>query len=210
MNRRRLISTYRGLFGVLTLAVVMFQFSVSRQHPNYNLLNFWGYFTNLSNVLAAAVFLASAIRPTAPASASLEPWRGAAVLCMTLTGVVFTVLLSGPDVLVLPSVNIVLHYLMPVVVFADWLVDPPQITLTMSQSLRWLCFPLTYIIYTMVRGQLTGWYPYPFLSPEVAGYPSVIIHSAGIFICVVILTWGIVALGNAVRSDRHRAPDAGG
>ena len=207
MNRRRLIATYRWLFGLLTLVALVFQFSVSSQKPGFNSLNFFGFFTNLGNLFAAVVFLGGAIGPSAPTSSKLDLLRGAAVLCMALTGVVFTLLLSDVDILVLPSVNIVVHYLMPAVVVADWVVDPPQAQLAMRQGLRWLGIPLAFVVYSLVRGRFIHWYPYPFLSPDVVGYRGVFIYCACMFIGLVVLTWGIVAVGNALR--RGRTPGSG-
>jgi hypothetical protein len=45
---------------------------------------------------------------------------------MTITGVVFAVLLSGVNVdAQIPWVNDVVHELFPIVVMADWLIDAP-------------------------------------------------------------------------------------
>lgn len=197
-KKRRFVMTYRWLFGLLTFTAIGFQFSVASRNPGFNPLNFFSFFTNPSNILAAAVFLYGAVRPPKPA---LDQWRGAAVLCMTMTGAVFTLLLSRLDVLVLPAVNVVVHYLMPAAVLADWLVDPPQTKLALRQGLRWLGIPVAYVIYILVRGSLIHWYPYPFLSPAVNGYGHVAIYCAGISIAFVIATWGLVALGDAVRRN---------
>jgi hypothetical protein len=69
----------------------------------------------------------------------------------------------------LPWVNIVLHYIMPVVMVVDWLVLPPKTTLSLQQTAYWLIYPLVYLVYTLVRGAAVGFYPYPFLNPATAG-----------------------------------------
>ncbi len=200
MNRRRLIQAYRALLGGLTLAALLYQYSYSSQKPGFSPLNFWAYFTNLSNVLAAGVFLWGAIRRPAPASSDF--WRGMAVLGMTLTGVVFTLLLSALEVLVLPGVNLVVHYVMPAAVFADWLIDPPQARLTLRSGLRWLVFPLGYGVITLIRGHFVRWYPYPFLSPAKVGYGGVAVYAVCILAGLVVLIWVLVALGNLRREKR--------
>jgi len=88
--------------------------------------------------------------------------RGAASLYMAITGIVFSVLLAGLDVelTAVPWDNTVLHYIMPVVVVADWVIDLPGTRIAFKSALVWLAFPLTYVAYSLIRGHLTGWYPY--------------------------------------------------
>jgi hypothetical protein len=130
--------------------------------------------------------------------------RGAAVLYMTVTLIVFALLLSGTDVdTAIPWVNAVVHQLLPVVMIVDWLIDPPSIRLTVRQGLALLIPPLVWIVYTMIRGPIAGWYPYPFLDPANGGYGSVavttlVIPAGGAVLCVVL-----VAVGNTMR-DRAR------
>jgi hypothetical protein len=80
--------------------------------------------------------------------------------------------------------------------------------LTIRQGLVWLIPPLVWIAYTMIRGPIAGWYPYPFLDPANGGYASVavtslIILAGGAVLCVVA-----VLAGNAVR-DRSRPQISG-
>lgn len=129
----------------------------------FNLANHLGYFTVLSNIFAACVALLGVFRPV---SAQI---RGAAVLYMTTTGIVYAILLRGVDVQTPAYANWVLHVIVPILVVAEWLLAPER---TRRASL-WLSFPLAYLIYTLVRGPIVGWYPYPFLDPRPHGYGDV-------------------------------------
>jgi hypothetical protein len=61
----------------------------------------------------------------------------------------------------------------------------------------WLLYPLVYLIYTLVRGAGTGWYPYPFLNPAtVDGYGVVVLYCAAIFIAFLIVGWLVITVGN--------------
>ena len=203
MNERCFRKFYRLLFGLLTLVAVGVQFSVEFPKPNFNPVNFFSFFTILSNVLTAAIFIIGSARSTAtPPSSNFDLWRGAVVLNMTLVGVVFSILLAGLDGLVLPWVNVVVHYVMPVVVLADWLMDPPSSRLTFRKAVLWLGFPLAYGSYVLTRGAFTNWYPYPFLSPTANGYGSVLAHCLVLFGSLVIAAWGIVTVGNALTARR--------
>jgi hypothetical protein len=115
---------------------------------------------------------------------------------MTVTLIVFALLLSGTDVdTAIPWVNAVVHQLLPVVMIVDWLIDPPADRLTIRQGLAWLIPPLIWIVYTMIRGPIAGWYPYPFLDPTNGGYGSVavttlVILAGGAVLCVILVTAG--------------------
>lgn len=50
----------------------------------------------------------------------LAIWRGAAVVCTTMTGVVYTVLLRGVATIDAPSANDILPYVFPAIMLADW------------------------------------------------------------------------------------------
>ncbi|MEC5179728.1 Pr6Pr family membrane protein [Arthrobacter sp. CG_A4] len=84
---------------------------------------------------------------------------------MTITGIVYSLLLSDVEVNTpIPWVNVVLHFTIPTVMVIDWLVDLPRIRVSLRESLIWLAFPLLYLVYSLLRGPIVGWYPHPFLA----------------------------------------------
>lgn len=198
----RHIAPARAAFGVLTLAAIGRQM-VIHTGLGFNVVNFFSYFTNLSNLLAAVVFLTGAARAysrTSP-SRTFETIRLAAVVNMTVVGIVFTALLSRADLgSLLPWVNAVLHYVMPVVVVLDWILAPPSRRLGGREW--WSCQPaaIGYLLYTMTRGAITGWYPYPFLRPDAAGgYTGVALHVAAIVVLFLLLSAAAIGVANRLR-----------
>jgi hypothetical protein len=122
--------------------------------------------------------------------------RGANVLYLTVTLIVFNLLLSGADVGVpVPWVDTVLHRIFPIVVILDWLLAPPE-RLYISEALIWLVYPVVWLVYTLARGAATGWYPYPFLDPAHGGYASVAAYVVGIFAGGIVLIVLLVVAGN--------------
>jgi hypothetical protein len=208
MDRRLVHALARVFFAGLTLAAILTQLAdlvasgTLKSHISY-----FSYFTIDSNLIAAAVLLIGAARWRSEPSPTFDLVRGAAVVYMSVTGIVFTLLLSNTDVdTAIPWVNSVVHQLMPIVIVADWLLDPPGRRLTTRRGLVWLTFPFAWLAYTLVRGSLTGLYPYPFLDPANGGYQSVAVYIVAILVVMAIVCWLTVVLGNAAGGDRRRAP----
>ncbi len=205
--RRSIVSLYRAVFGILVLAAVVTQLVSLVGKPTFNPVSYFSYFTIDSNLVAATLFLAGSAATRLSSNDRWQLLRGAAVLYMAVTGIVFTLLLSGTDVdTAIPWVNTVLHELMPLVVVADWLVEPPHRLLRVREGMVWLSFPLVWIGYTLIRGALTGRYPYPFLDPVNGGYASVAAYCVAIAVFMALLSVVVVWLGNSVGRGRRPEP----
>jgi len=194
----------RLVVSAVVFTAIMVQIAHLLQAGVFNSVNFFSYFTILSNVLAASVFVVGAayLAMRRKPSPEEELVRGAAVLYMAVTGVVYVTLLSGYNVgLNLPWVNFILHYFMPVVVVLDWLYQPPRTKLTSKQTTVWLVFPVVYLAYSLIRGAFVGWYPYPFLDPGQGGYGKVALYTALILIVFFVLGWLLTKFGNALKRN---------
>ncbi len=169
--------------------------------PGVSDADYFSYFTVLSNLFAAAMLLYGALRPTPERSRTVELLRGAAVVYILTTGVVYLLLLSG-HAPAYPWVNAILHYLMPVAVTLDWLLDPPRVRLDPARTVvLWMAFPLLYVIYTLARGAIVGWYPYFFVNPHRGGGYLLVAGDClavgiGILALIAATTWA----GNRRRS----------
>ncbi len=168
---------------------------------SYSVVNFFSYFTNLSNLFAVMVLLLSVF---SRCSSSLDMARYASTVNMTIVGLVFAALLRNVDLgALLPWVNFVLHYVMPVAVVLDWLVAPPASKLNRQHVFLAILLPAVYLAYVLVRGASTGWYPYPFLNPgNVGGYGPVAAYGLGITVTFLLASWALLALGNRMARSR--------
>ncbi|MDQ3229588.1 MAG: Pr6Pr family membrane protein [Pseudomonadota bacterium] len=175
---------------------------------SYSVLNFFSYFTNLSNLFASFVLLATvalASRSSAP-----DVMRYVSAVNMAVVGIVFAVLLRDADLGQLrPWINFVLHYVMPVAIVVDWMLQPPVRKLNATHLAITLVFPATYLVYTLLRGMTTGWYPYPFLNPATAGgYTGVAMYSLGIFVAFLVVGFALLAVGNRSSTEDVRPSEA--
>ncbi len=210
MARRYVLIVGRFVLGWLTLTAVIAQLIYLAQLGVLNPVNYFSYFTNLSNLFASIVFIIGAIfllqrREPTPGQ---EIVRGASVAAMILVGIVYITLLQGEELgNLLPWVNIVTHIVMPLAVVADWILQPPKSALRFSQIGYWMIYPLIYLVYTLTRGAIVKWYPYPFLNPaKVGGYGAVALYCVGIFVAFLVVGALLISLGNWLRGAIGRAP----
>jgi hypothetical protein len=205
-RRAAVISAYRLMLAGLVLAAIAYELVTGLGEPHWSTTDYFSYFTELSNLFAAGIFFAGALRPRDAHSSTFERLRGAAVLYMLTTGIVYAVLLAGHHNST-PWVNTALHRVMPIAVALDWLIDPPGSPLDARRTvLAWMAFPLLYVVYTLVRGPLAHWYPYLFLDPRHSGgYLWVAANCVGIAIGQVAMTLAIVWVGRW-RTAPRRSP----
>ncbi|BFV56090.1 Pr6Pr family membrane protein [Kitasatospora sp. CMC57] len=196
--RDRVLNVLRLCFGLLAAAALGVQAHRSAT-LHLSMVNFFSYFTNLSNTAGVVVLLAGGTLGLLGRGRVPDPVRGAVVLYLTITGLVYLVALSAYDLgPLLPWVNAVLHRVMPLVLLADWLTDPPRHPISRQRALAWLLFPLLYLPYTLIRGAVTDWYPYPFLDPRhPGGYGRVAV-------ACTLVTLAFVGVGAALRWAGNR------
>lgn len=152
----------------------------------------YSYFTILSNVFAAVVALLGVFGRV---SAQI---RGAAVLYMATTGIVYWLLLRGIDVQTPAYANWVLHTIVPILVVVEWLLAPERT----RRAWTWLAFPLAYLVYTLVRGPIVDWYPYPFMDPRQQGYGGVLVNCSVVTAVFVVLAFAVSWAGTKLAQKR--------
>lgn len=188
------ITTHRSLRLALAslLAVALAaQLAIGLSRSGLTVVRFFSYFTVISNTLAVILLVMLAHRPGRDSSPGFANFRGAVTVYMSVTGLVYALLIApvagdvgAPE----PWIDWVIHVLGPIAVALDWIIDPPPARLPRESLWMWLLFPAAYLIYSLIRGPIVDWYPYPFLDPAVGGYEAVAMWSA--VVLVVILAFG--------------------
>lgn len=205
MAKRYSLAAARLIFGLLTLAALATSFIDSVIRTGNSATNFFSYFTILTNLFVAIVLLVSAanlIRHREPTEAD-DITRGSATVSIAIVGLVFGLLLSHLDSGMIPWTNFVLHSFMPIVMVLDWLIQPPKATLVPRHIWFWVIYPIAYLIYSLLRGDFTNWYPYWFIDPNKAphGWVGVAVHSAAITIGFLAVSFLLLWLGNKLKRN---------
>lgn len=201
-KNKKPIAFYRLFFGLLGLSAIVTEIVALVHRGTFIPANFLSFFTIQANLFASIVLLVGATVLLRNKQSRCDMWRGAATLYMAMTGIIFAILLSGLDADVLTAVpwdNTVLHYIMPIAVFVDWLLYSPVRQIHFKRTFLWLVYPLAYLAYTLIRGHYVNWYPYPFLNVTERGYGVVLVSSVGVTVLVAALAWMISKLTRRSR-----------
>ncbi|QMU96834.1 hypothetical protein FVO59_06055 [Microbacterium esteraromaticum] len=196
---------------ILTLTIAIGSTTAWGGHLPTVVVNFFSFFTVLSNLAAAVVLAVAAVWAwTTGRDATREPrWLAVTLACvatyMITTGIVYNLLLRGielPQGSTVPWSNEVLHVIIPLFLLADVLFAPKRRMLGWPALATIAAFPIVWAVYTLVRANLitspgTGdayWYPYPFLNPHLTpgGYLGVAGYIVGIAVAIIAVGAGVV------------------
>lgn len=214
-SMRRAFASIRLLVGLAVIVAVVGQFvksaSMVPDVPRFA-GNFLSFFTIDSNLLTIVVLLAGAWYGFAKSrdSERYTLFRAAVTTYMATTGVVYGLLLrevSLDQATTLAWSNEILHVFAPAYVLLDWILAPGRRPVRWDRFWTILVFPILWLLYTLVRGPIAGWYPYPFLNPaQPGGYATVVLYIVAIagFIGIVgaLVVWlsRLRVLGSGARS----------
>jgi len=188
---KNFLVSYKLFFAFLGFSALVTEIATSVERGVFNPGNFFSFFTVQVNILVFITFVLSAL---VLASGKQRRWldilRSITTVYILVVGIGFAILLSGLENVALTAVpwdNTVLHYIIPVAVLIDFIIDRPKKKISFKTGLLWIAFPILYVLYSLIRGALVGWYPYPFLNPELKGFGAVAVTVAGLVILGVII-----------------------
>ena len=172
------------------------------------IVRFFGFFTILSNILVALcctlmVMPASKLRNFFSRATTLT----AICVYITIVGIVYNVILRftwNPQGLQF-VVDETLHTFIPLAFVAYWLIFVPKDGLHWRDIPYWLMYPAAYLFYTLIRGSLTGYYPYPFLDIGELGYDRVAVNTSVLILTFALFSMLFVSVGQRL-SKRPLAP----
>lgn len=198
-----MIRVVRGAIALTALVAVLIQYMTFIGGTGDGLaiatLRYFSYFTIMTNCLVVAGWGAAAFLPYTPLGQTFQKdsIRTAVTGYIVLVGVIYHVLLAAihdPQGLEWYA-NHLLHTIVPLAVFLDWLFLSGQRSVRFSQVISWQVYPVVYTAYTLIKGSITGFYPYPFLDVNDLGYGGVAVQLAGLFMTFLLTGIVFVAIG---------------
>jgi hypothetical protein len=165
---------------------------------------YFAYFSIVTAIVAGAFLVISGILliQNKPENKTIELTRLSMTVALIVVGVVYHLLLAdaAPDSRdigyvwpVLP--NQVIHTYAPMLIALDYLLSVKGHAVKMRAALWVAVFPLIWLAFSVVRGILSGWWPYWFIDPTgdggLAGMLTYVGLITGFFIILGYLVLGI-------------------
>lgn len=196
-----------ALAGWVGLAIQQYLIFYSRWEAGASLLggliNFFSFFTVLTNTLAAVVLSYALIRRDSAAKQFfLAPSVSSGIaVSIVVVGLAYSLLLRHlwqPEGFQWVADEL-LHDVMPVLFVIYWCRCVPKGSLRLKHIGAWVIYPLIYFAYVLLRGDLLGQYQYPFIDVGTLGYPQVFVNAGGILAGFVLVALAVVGLDKLIK-----------
>jgi hypothetical protein len=164
-------------------------------------IRFFSFFTILTNTLVAIYFTVVLFRIKRWYSAEGKPGVLTAItIYITIVGLVYQIILRStwhPTGLQM-IVDELLHTIIPIMVIIYWYIFEKKHSVKYDQILKWLIYPLIYLVFILIRGKLSGFYPYPFVDVGNLGLSRVMLNSAVLIIVFAALSAIFIKVGRTI------------
>jgi hypothetical protein len=165
---------------------------------------YFGYFTVWANILIALAFTAPLLnRDRKLTNFFMRPGvRAALASYILMVSVVYHMLIvpywnpQGFTWLTATGLNTV----MPILYIVDWLFFAEKRPIFYKHLPYWLIFPAVYGVTSIIRGLLTGVYPYPFLNVTDLGIGNVLINMFGLVAVFAVVGPIFIAVAHLISN----------
>ena len=162
-------------------------------------IRYFSFFTILTNILVAVCCTFLLFKPTSGGGNFFlrATTLTAITMYITIVGIVYNTILRflwKPEGLQL-IVDELLHSVIPVLFIVTWFLFTRKAVLKWKDIFPWLVYPLIYIVYVLLRGALSGFYPYPFINVSEHGYNKVLINSVGLLFGFLFISLLFIGIG---------------
>ncbi|MFT3907826.1 MAG: Pr6Pr family membrane protein [Ferruginibacter sp.] len=161
------------------------------------LVRYISYFTITTNLLVAICCTTLLVKPGNQFFSSQKTLT-AITAYILVVGIVYNLILRSmwnPTGLQ-KIVDEILHVVVPLMFLFYWIFFTRKNKLEWTAILPWLIYPLVYLIFILLRGTASGYYPYPFMNVDELGFKKVLINSAGITVGLIVISLVLIGVGN--------------
>ena len=155
------------------------------------LVVYFGFFTVLTNLLAALVMTGHAAGP------GFTPYRRAANLVVMTTAAASITMVGAVYFLILRHLwkpegaqfwaDVGLHYVIPILVVVFWAWVVPARSLGWKDAPWLFIYPLVYLVYVFIRGEIVQLYPYAFIDVLAIGHRAALLNAAGMMLVYALI-----------------------
>lgn len=189
--------TILGWFAIITQFILMMNNRV--ESVSETIVRFFSFFTILTNILVAVYFTMNVMN----SKKLKKPGSLTAItIYITIVGLVYQVVLrpiwdpTGLQKLV----DELLHTIIPFGVIIFWAFYEVKSAIKLSQIPKWLIYPFVYLVFILIRGHFSNYYPYPFVDVTELGIKSVLLNSFILILIFLIISAGFVLVGRLIKN----------
>lgn len=170
------------------------------------IIRYFSFFTILTNLIVALCSTVLLFKPKSGLGDffSKPSTLTAITVYITIVGLVYNVILRflwQPQGLQYITDEL-LHTVIPLLFILVWFLYVPKKDLKYKNAFAWLAYPLVYVVYIAIRGEITGEYPYPFIDVGQLGYSKVLINSGGLVIAFLGLSLFLIAVARFMSRNK--------
>ena len=167
-------------------------------------VRFISFFTILTNSLVAIYFTLTVLKLDNRLRNKLDkPGTLTAVtIYITVVGLVYQILLRHiwePKGLQM-IIDEMLHTIIPFLVILFWIYFENKKSIAYNQIPKWLIYPFTYLVFILIRGHFSGFYPYPFVDVSKLGIKNVLMNSTGLVIVFIAISALFIKIGRSIKA----------
>ena len=216
MTRERAAQWFFGLTGMTVLVGLVVQIVAVLQEENAifdgtaaRIFNMFCYFTVQSNVIIGVTCLLLAWNPRRTATV-FAVFRLAGLVDIAITGIVYHIALA--DLRELAGSALVadqlLHSVVPLLAVIGWVMFGPRGMVSWRVIGLAALIPVVWIVFTLIRGPIVDFYPYPFIDVAQHGYGVVFRNLALVGVVFLsfaaLVKWLDGVIGDRLLSVRAR------
>lgn len=195
--------TLAAIFALLGWFALITQYYISLHNSEKTVIEttitFFSFFTILTNLLVAVyftfqVFAVNSIKSKPPGVLT------AITIYILMVGVIYQLILSAGQKLTGLQwlVNELLHGIIPILTLIYWYLYENKKELNYTLIPKWTLYPLLYFVYILIRGNISGSYPYPFIDVTNLGLTKVLMNAFWVSVFFIVLSLLFVRIGKLI------------
>lgn len=162
------------------------------------IINYFSFFTILSNLLVAMACTCPLIAPSSRAGKFFSRYtvQSGITLAIIIVGATYSIALRHiwkPEGWQKVA-DVLLHDIVPILYALFWFFFVPKGVLQWRDLPYWLIYPLVYLVYSLLRGAIINRYPYYFIDANAIGYPKALLNIGLVTVAFFLIGSLLVAI----------------
>lgn len=200
---------------LIAWAAVTLQFVLSLQLAVANgkgivggVVIYFGYFTILTNLLVASALSAPLAAPNSLLGKFFARPNVATTVATAITVVCLAYFFLLRQIWEPQGwqfvADVALHYVTPALFLLYWGFAVPKKGIRFVDIFRWLLYPVGYMVYILIRGALTGLYPYYFIDVNALGYGQALLNALGVLVGFIVVATALILVARFIQRFENR------